>query len=46
MGIGGTKAYYLDAVIANIKRQETGVLVKLLSPQQTDALLSYTTRHG
>ena len=46
LGIGETKAYFLDAVISNMKTKEIAVLVKLLSPQQTDALLSYTTRHG
>ena len=45
-GISGTKAYYLDAVISNIKSKETGVLVKLLSTRQSLALMSYTYRHG
>ena len=46
LGIRGTKAYYLDAVISNIKSKETGVLVNLLGLQQSVALLSYTYRHG
>ena len=46
LGIGGTKAYFLDDVILNIKSKETGVLVELLSTRQTGALLSYTYRHG
>ena len=46
LGIRGTKAYYLDAVISNIKSKETGVLVNLLGLQQSGALLSYTYRHG
>ena len=45
-GIRGTKAYYLDTVISNIKSSETGVLVKLISQRQTHALLSLAYRHG
>ena len=40
------KAYFLDAVISNIKSKETGVLVKLLSPRQSGDLLNYTSCHG
>ena len=45
-GIRGTKAYYLDTVISNIKSSESGVLVKLISLRQTHALLSLAYRHG
>ena len=48
LGISGTKAYYLDAVISNIKSSETGVLIKLMSVKQTRALFFLTihTTHG
>ena len=46
LGIRGTKPYYLDAVISNIKSTETGVLVKLLDLQQTCNLLSLAYRQG
>ena len=46
LGIGGTKAYYLDTVISNIKSKESGVIVTLLDLRQAQALLSYTYRHG
>ena len=46
LGISGTKAYYLDTVISNIKSTETGVLFKLLNFRQSLALLAYTYRHG
>ena len=46
LGIRGTKAYYLDSVISNIKSTETSLLVNLLFIQQSGALLSYTSRHG
>ena len=46
LGIRGTKAYYLDTVISNIKSTETGVLIKLLDLRRSKALLSYTYRHG
>ena len=46
LGIRGTKAYYLDPVISNIKSTETSILVNLLFLQQSGALLSYTSRHG
>ena len=46
LGIRGTKAYYLDAVISNIKSSETGVLIKLMSAEQTRALIYLTHRHG
>ena len=34
LGRRGTKAYYLDAVISNIKSRETGVLIKLITHRQ------------
>ena len=46
LGIRGTKAYYLDTVISNIKSKETGVLVTILDLSQEKALISYTYRHG
>ena len=46
LGIRGTKAYYLDTVISNIKSRETGVLVKLVSQRQSHALLFLAYRHG
>ena len=46
LGIRGTRAYYLDSVISNIKSTETGVLIKLLDLRRSKALLSYTYRHG
>ena len=45
MGIAGSKAYFLDAVISNIKSKETGVLVKLLTGRQTRALASLAYQH-
>ena len=45
MGIGGSKAYFLDAVISNIKSKETGVLVTLLTGRQTRALASLAYQH-
>ena len=45
MGIGGSKAYFLDPVISNIKSMETGVLVKLLNGRQTRALASLAYQH-
>ena len=46
LGIRGTKAYCLDAVISNIKSKETGVLVTLLSYRQTLALMKQAYNHG
>ena len=46
LGIRGTKAYYLDTVISNIKSRETGVLVKLVNLRQSHAILSLAYRHG
>ena len=46
LGMRGTKAYYLDAVISNIKSAETGVNIALISIIQTNALLSLSHRHG
>ena len=37
LGIRETKAFYLDAVISNIKTKETGVLVTLLTYTQIEA---------
>ena len=44
-GMRGTKSYYLDAVISNIKTKETGVLVTMLSTKQSHALLLETYRY-
>ena len=46
LGIRGTKAYYLDAVISNIKSSEIGVLVKMISQRQSSVLLSLTHQNG
>ena len=46
LGIRGTKAYYLDAVISNIKSKETGALVTLLSSKQAIALMKQAYNHG
>ena len=45
LGIRGTKAYYLDAVISNIKSKETSVLVKLVD-REAQALLLRAYHHG
>ena len=45
LGMRGTKSYYLDAVISNIKTKETGVLVTMLSTKQSHALLLETYRY-
>ena len=41
-----TKAYYLDTVISNIKSEETGVLVTLLTYKQALALMKQAYSHG
>ena len=46
LGIRETKAFYLDAVISNIKTKETGVLVTLLTYTQIEALLLLIHNHN
>ena len=46
LGIRGTKPYYLDTVISNIKSTETGILVDLLDLTQAKALMLSAYHHG
>ena len=46
IGIRGTKSYYIDTAIYNIRSKEIGVIVSLLSLTQSHALLMKTLEFG
>ena len=46
IGVRGTKSYYFDAVVSNIKSKETTILVLMLNTKQSSALLSKTYHNG
>ena len=46
LGLRGTRKFYLDAAISNIRGTETTILISLLSVSQTEALLNRALTQG